>query len=168
MEQARAATPADLDRLAELSRSGSALLAAQRGGRVWSVREARDRAGEAAFAAALEDPDQRVVVGSVLDYVVGYGMARLERLRDESLLGLIDDLYVEPDFRGVSVGEAVMDDLLEWCRARGCIGVDSLALPGDRDTKNFFERYGMKARALLVHRSFASSDGETDLETDTT
>ena len=27
-----------------------------------------------------------------------------------------------------------------------------MALPGNRATKNFFERYGLTARALLVHR----------------
>lgn len=156
METVRPATVADLDRLAELSRTGTNELAAQRGGRIWSVREARDRAGSAAFADALDDPRQRVVVGCVGDYVAGYAMARTEELRDRSLLGLVDDLYVEPEFRGVSVGEVMMDDLLAWCQEQGCIGVDSLALPGDRDTKNFFERFGMKARALLVHRAFGS------------
>jgi hypothetical protein len=31
--------------------------------------------------------------------------------------------------------------------------MDSLALPGDRATKNFFESFGLKARAIVVHRS---------------
>ena len=43
--------------------------------------------------------------------------------------------------------------VLDWCRAAGCVGVDSLALPGNRHTKNFFETFGFKARALVVHRS---------------
>jgi hypothetical protein len=46
----------------------------------------------------------------------------------------------------------LMDQLVEWCRERGCIGVDSLALPGDRATKNFFESFGLVARAIIVHR----------------
>ena len=45
-----------------------------------------------------------------------------------------------------------MDDLVAWCRDRGCVGVDSLALPGDRATKNFFESFGLVARAIVVHR----------------
>jgi hypothetical protein len=52
----------------------------------------------------------------------------------------------------VGVGEAVMDHLVAWCRAQGCFGVDSLALPGDRQTKNFFESFGLVARAIVVHR----------------
>ena len=35
----------------------------------------------------------------------------------------------------------------------GAVGIDSLALPGDRETKNFFETFGLKARAIVVHRS---------------
>ena len=41
-----------------------------------------------------------------------------------------------------------------WARATGCIGIESMALPGDRDTKNFFEAAGLIARAIVVHRSF--------------
>ena len=37
--------------------------------------------------------------------------------------------------------------------AAGAIGVDALALPGDRATKNFFETFGLKARAIVVHLS---------------
>jgi len=37
--------------------------------------------------------------------------------------------------------------------ARGweCTDLDSYALPGDRDTKNFFESHAMKSRLLIVH-----------------
>jgi hypothetical protein len=31
--------------------------------------------------------------------------------------------------------------------------VDSLALPGDRHTKNFFEAFGLVARAIVVHKT---------------
>jgi hypothetical protein len=47
----------------------------------------------------------------------------------------------------------MMEDLVAWCTAQGCFGVDSLALPGDRHTKNFFESFGLVARAIVVHRS---------------
>jgi hypothetical protein len=45
-----------------------------------------------------------------------------------------------------------MAALVEWCEGEGCSGVDSLALPGDRATKNFFESFGLVARALIVHK----------------
>ena len=93
-----------------------------------------------------------MAVGTIDDVVVGYGLVRAERLGDGSLLGVIDDIYVDPGARSVGVGEALMDHLIDWCRAQGCFGVDSLALPGDRATKNFFESFGLVARAIVVHR----------------
>jgi GNAT superfamily N-acetyltransferase len=74
-------------------------------------------------------------------------------LADGGRLGTVTDLYTEPGCRELGIGEAMMESLVDWCRAAGCFGVDSLALPGDRHTKNFFEAFGLVARAIVVHRS---------------
>ncbi len=103
--------------------------------------------------ATLGADDELLLVGTIDDTVVGYGTARVEILRDGAALGVVDDVYVEPPARGVGVGEAVMTALVDWCSARGCIGVDSIVLPGDRASKNFFESFGLVARAIVVHRS---------------
>jgi hypothetical protein len=50
------------------------------------------------------------------------------------------------------VGEAMMDQIVAWCEKHGCVGVDAIALPGNRHTKNFFETFGLVARAIVVHR----------------
>jgi GNAT superfamily N-acetyltransferase len=152
LEGCRPASAADLDRLAELADEARTELAAGRGGAVWVRREARHQPVRLSLEAALDDPDQHVVAGTADGTVLGYGVARLERLRDGGLLGVVDDLYVEPPGREIGIGEVVMDALLEWCGDRGCFGVDSLALPGDRHTKNFFESFGLVARAIVVHR----------------
>ncbi|MEZ5178936.1 MAG: GNAT family N-acetyltransferase [Acidimicrobiales bacterium] len=86
-----------------------------------------------------------MVVGTIDDTVVGYGWARLESLHDDSLLLVITDLYTEPEARGVGVGEAMMVVLEAEARLAGAIGLDALALPGDRQTKNFFETFGLTA-----------------------
>jgi GNAT superfamily N-acetyltransferase len=93
-----------------------------------------------------------VVVGEYDDVVVGYAALHVERLPDGSDLAVIDDIYVEPDAREVGVGDVVMRAVLDWCRARHCRGVDAVALPGNRAIKNFFERFGLTARAIVVHR----------------
>jgi GNAT superfamily N-acetyltransferase len=165
VEETRAATVGDLPRLVELAEMALDELAGQRGGWVWSRREARARPVGRTLAAAIEDPDQHVVAGLVEGYVAGYGVARLEALRGGAAIGVVSDLYTEPLLRGVGVGEAMMEDLVAFCRRRGCVGVDSLALPGDRETKNFFESFGLKARALLVHATLEPAppgDGAVD------
>lgn len=120
---------------------------------MWELADARTVPYEARLEQELADPDVLVLAGTLDDAVVGYAVVHLEALADATTLGIIDDLYTEPDARSVGVGEEMMKALLAWCRARGCRGVDGRALPGDRHTKNFFEANGLVARAIVVHRS---------------
>jgi GNAT superfamily N-acetyltransferase len=151
-EGCRPATAADLPRLAELAEQAIAELRAGRGGEVWSRHAARRPPFEAQLARELEDDDHRVLVGTVDGTVMGYGVGAVERLPDGGLLGVVTDLYTELGARELGIGELTMHALVEWCTERGCFGVDSLALPGDRHTKNFFESFGLVARAIVVHR----------------
>jgi GNAT superfamily N-acetyltransferase len=157
-ETARPAVAGDVERLSELVRVGQAELTPTRGGEFWSRHEARDVDADAWLAAAIEAPDEIVVVGTIDDYPCGYGVARLAPLRGEVAMAEVTDLFVEPPFRDVGVGEAMMDLLVAWATDKGCIGIDSIALPGNRATKNFFETFGLTARAILVHRSLPASD----------
>ena len=152
MEAARPATTDDLGRLAELAAEAVAEQRDGRGGSVWSVREAREVPADATLAADVADPDRLVLAGTYDDVVVGYAAVRIETLRDRRLLGIVTDIYVEPEGRDVGVGEVLLGECVAWCRERGCAGIDSLALPGNRETKNFFERAGFTARALTVHK----------------
>lgn len=152
MEAARAATPEDLPRLAELCRLARAELGGQeRGGSVFVNHEVRPEPVEPSLAAAVDGPEQAVVVGTFHGVVGGYGTGRTELLDDGRQLGVIDELFVEEGLRGVGVGEAIMGALLEWFRAQRCSGIDAFALPGMRATKNFFEASGFTARLLVVH-----------------
>jgi GNAT superfamily N-acetyltransferase len=83
--------------------------------------------------------------------LVGWAYVRLHTLPDNRILGIIDELAVHPDGRQIGAGELLLEHVLAWCRTKECIGVDSYALPGARETKNFFETFGMKARLLTVH-----------------
>jgi GNAT superfamily N-acetyltransferase len=157
MESAREADAGDLAELVRLATRARADVLEQRGGALWALRESRPDSSEEAFHRALQASDRLVVVGLFDDVPVGYGVVREEVLRDGSRLGVVDDLYVEPDAREVGVGEAMMSLLVGWCDARGCSGLDALALPGDRASKNFFETHGLVARAIVVHRAFDAS-----------
>jgi GNAT superfamily N-acetyltransferase len=151
-ERCRPATTDDLDRLADLAEHAIDELTATKGGAVWARREARPRPLRESLLAAVTDPTQLVLAGELDGTTVGYAVARLETLRDGGLLTVLDDLYVEPDARSVGVGELMMDHVVSWAAANGSFGIDSLALPGNRATKNFFESFGLVARAIVVHR----------------
>jgi GNAT superfamily N-acetyltransferase len=150
---ARPATVEDLDVLGALADAVIAELEPMRGGAIWRRHVGRHQPTAGSLEAALADPDQLVLAGTIDGAVLGYGVVRVEPLRDGGRLGMIEDLFVDPEARGVGVGEAMMDLVLAWCSERGCVGVDALALPGHRDTKNFFESFGLVARAIVVHRS---------------
>lgn len=160
MEAARRATADDAQRVVELARQAIAELSAQRGGEVWRRRDARAEplAGEltTAITDSAADGSHLVVAGTIDAVVIGYGVVHRDELVDGGCLAVIDDLYVEPEARGVGVGEAMMDMVVSWAERCGCIGVDAVALPGNRETKNFFESFGLVARAIVVHRALAA------------
>ena len=152
-EGARPAVEADIDAVAYLAAQALAEMAPLRGGAVWSRLEARKEPLGPGLYEDLRADNALVVVGTIDGAVVGYSAVRLVGLHDGAVLGRVGDVYVTPEARGVGVGEAMMGLLLDWARRRGCIGVDSLALPGDRSTKNFFETHGLVARSITVHRA---------------
>ena len=152
-EASRPATDTDLPRLAELAEVAVAELRGGRGGEVWARQAARRAPFEPQLRAQLADPAHHVLVGTVDDLVMGYAVVRIDVLPDGGRLGVVTDLYTEAGARELGVGEVMMDALVAWCGEQGCFGVDSLALPGDRHTKNFFESFGLVARAIVVHRS---------------
>jgi GNAT superfamily N-acetyltransferase len=151
VEGVRPATEDDLARLAELARAAIAELTPMKGGVVWAAREARPEPVEESLKVSLADDHTRVVVGTIDDVPIGYAAVHVEVLNDGSRLGVIDDIFVEDGAREVGVGEAMMDDLVTWCTAQGCSGMDALALPGHRSAKNFFEESGFTARKLVMH-----------------
>jgi GNAT superfamily N-acetyltransferase len=153
MEGSRPASAEDLPRIAELAELARDELVPMKGGALWSAREAVAEPFEDAYGALLDREDALVVVGTVDETVVGFGAVTLERLRTGETLGIIGDLFVEPGARAVGVGEAMADDLVAFCAAHGCTGIDALSLPGHRTTKNFFEGSGFTARALVMHRA---------------
>lgn len=140
---ARAATPDDAAVVDALTAAAIAEQVDSRGGSVWSVREAQ------------RDPglEATTFVGTVDDAVVGFARVGVDELSDDRRLGIVTQIYVEPGAREVSVGEVLLDACIDWCRSRHCVGVDAHALPGNRETKNFFETAGLTARLIVVHKA---------------
>jgi GNAT superfamily N-acetyltransferase len=146
---ARPATSADLGRLGELVAMARAILRPGRGGAQhldidgfgWSLAE------------RLDANNTVVLVGTLDSVVIGFAVVSYREIAAGERVGRIEALFVEPEARELGVGEELLDALLVWCRGHRCRTVDAVALPGDRHTKNFFETFGLVARALIVSRS---------------
>jgi ribosomal protein S18 acetylase RimI-like enzyme len=151
LEAARPATVDDLDAILALATELRGELVPMRGGSMWSRTAAYPEPLDTTFRALIERDDACLLVGTIDDVVVGFGVCTVAVLRDGTRLGEITELFVTPEARSVSVGEGLLGALVEWCREQGCTAVDAFALPGHRAAKNFFETAGFTARALLMH-----------------
>ncbi len=87
------------------------------------------------------------VIGAV---VVGYLVAEL----GDDLILRIDQVWVTPEAREVGFGDGLLAAAIEAARGRGGIAVQGESLPGDRQTKNLYERAGIVARLITTFRWF--------------
>jgi ribosomal protein S18 acetylase RimI-like enzyme len=149
---AHRATETDLEELSRLWRRAVAELDGQRGG--WSLAGSLWRADLPGFLRqALTDPDRLLVLGRTDGAPVGLASLWADRSRREPL-GQLELIYVEPGTRQSGVASAMLSEAVACCEEWGLPGLDAPALPGNRAAKSFFERQGMQARMLIMHRPF--------------
>jgi len=139
----RAATDGDHDQLRELEREARAALVGQRGGDRWLVEHPLVGDDWAARCASAD-----VFVGYIDDVVIAYIVAEL----GSDAIVRIDQVWVTPEARELGFGDELLATAIESARERGAIAVEGQALPGDRHTKNLYERAGIVARLITTFR----------------
>jgi len=150
---ARPADRTDIDTIIELYQASRTAVADQRGGELDNILTLHSEAGQwpGRYTSLLEDSDSSLVVGEVDGLVMGYTLAKIIELDGNERLMRVGELFVVPDARGVGVGRALLQFVVDEAEHRGCRGIDARALPGDRSTKNFFEASGFAARSIVMH-----------------
>jgi GNAT superfamily N-acetyltransferase len=144
----RAATIDDLDDLAMLEAESRLALGEQRGGERW-LEEHRKRGPRwADVFDEHHEPPTTVFVGLIDDVVVGY----LVLERPEPRLAVVEQVYVAHGAREVGIGDELLTTAVDHARDTGASLVEGEALPGDRDTKNLFERARITARLITVSK----------------
>ena len=83
----------------------------------------------------------RFDVALVDDQIVGFCVVRV------GSRPLLDQIFVHPQARGLGIGAALLKDAVQ---RHGAQNLDALSLPGDRLTKNLYERAGLKARLIVA------------------
>jgi GNAT superfamily N-acetyltransferase len=123
-----------------LEAESRAFLAGQRGGARWlETHPERGSAWRDAIA------DAHVLVAHIGEVVVGYLVLTIV-----DAIARVDDVYVTPEARELGFGDAMLASATEGARSAGCSLIEGYALPGDRDTKNLYERAAIKARLITV------------------
>jgi ribosomal protein S18 acetylase RimI-like enzyme len=123
---------------------------------IWSVADGLAVPVERSFAEHLADRDTNLYVGEIDGVPVGFLMARDEALlphADGRTVAAVRLIFTLPGARGVGVGEAMISLFLEDAIRRGIAEFDAHVSPGHRESKNFFESNGFKARSIVMHRS---------------
>jgi GNAT superfamily N-acetyltransferase len=141
----RAATDGDHEQLRALELEARAALVEQRGGERWLEEHPLIGDGWVSRCASAD-----VFVGSIDDVVIGYLVAEL----GTDLIVRIDQVWVTPEARELGFGDELLASAIESARARGAVAVEGQALPGDRHTKNLYERAGIVARLITTFRRF--------------
>ncbi len=93
----------------------------------------------------IADRSRWVGVADLDGFVVGY--LELDVLDS---IATVRQVYVEPEARELGFGDGLLDAARHEAVERGCAALEGVALPGDRDTKNLYERAGITARKIIV------------------
>ncbi len=104
------------------------------------------------WPALLDDQSTVVFVGTLNDAVVSYMVMRLTPSKDR---GIITHAFVEAEARELGLGDTLVEFAIARVREAGLAGIEAIALPGDRETKNLYERAGLTARKLTVYKLLA-------------
>ena len=149
---ARRATAEDLPELVRLYRILAAEMREYHS--MWELADGLPEPVEGALAAALDDENTAVYLGTIDGLAFGFILGRSEPLLPQAggeRIGSIRFVFTEADAREVGVGEAMRETLLQDLRDRGLRRFDAHVLPGHRLVKNFFESGGFSARTIVMH-----------------
>jgi GNAT superfamily N-acetyltransferase len=117
---------------------------------MWSLTDARQEPVEPRIEKEINEPETLTVVGEYDGVGVGYAVAVLRSANDTRTFVQVIDLFTMMQARHVGVGEAMMNLCIQWAKEHSAFAIDAAVLPGTRDAKNFFEDFGLTARALTV------------------
>lgn len=148
-EFVRRAETEDTGALAELEATGRAAITTSRGGAAWLATH--PCLGAAGWQVRLADRGWVTMVAGLDGVVLGAATMRLP-LGHPRAAAEISYIYVHPEARELGLGSSLLTELIAVARAAGATEIDATALPGDRETKNMFERAGLVARLLVVNR----------------
>lgn len=139
----RTAVESDVGELHAIELAARAPLADQRGGRRWlqTHPEIGDR-----WREVIASTESVVLIADLDTVVVGFLLLMFEA--DQT--ARIETVYVVPDARECGFGDALLEKALDAARKYGSARLEGEALPGDRATKNLYERAGITARLITL------------------
>jgi ribosomal protein S18 acetylase RimI-like enzyme len=113
------------------------------------------------YEELLAKPDTLLLIASVDDTVIGYGLAHVMPVDDSWIadtwvtgnrIGEIESLSVLPQYRGSGLGSELIDRLEQHLHDMGLTDLILGALPGNTDAIRLYERRGYQPTWLYLSR----------------
>ena len=146
----RPARGADVDELQRLEDEARAGLDGARGGARWleehppiGSRWAEVVAERSVFVAEIGEVEGLDQPPAVVGYLL---------LDVDGDVAHIEQVFVTPGARELGFGDALVQAATDEARSAGATYLEGEALPGDRESKNLFERARITARLITVSR----------------
>ncbi len=139
VRRARLGELSETEQLVALEAEARAALVDQRGGNRWLAENPIIRWSGTA---------SNVWVAHIDDVVVGFIVAEF----GDDRIARVLHIWVTPEAREIGFGDALLGAVIDDARAAGATGIEGAALPGDRHTKNLYERAGIVARLITTYK----------------
>lgn len=131
----------DLELVAHLEQMARSAVVGHRGGDALLAEQPEI----ADWQPLLDDDRHPVWVAEIDGTAVGY----LEASRRGDVLE-VRQVFVHEEARELGFGDDLLAAALDHARVTGCSTLEGSALPGDRLTKNLYERAGITARKIIL------------------
>ncbi len=150
-ETARLADLGDEQYFADLFTAARIETSSSKGFELWNQLESVGNTPGITFKEFTASTQKAIVIGEYDNYPLGYMLIELLTI-DDKFATNIHEVFVDADAREVGIGEVIMDFAIDWSRANGSALIMGRTFPGDRATKNFFERFRITARLIEVSK----------------
>ena len=150
-ETARLADLNDEQYFTDLFTAARMEISSYKGFELWNQLESVGNLPEVAFKEFIGDSQKAIVIGENDNCPLGYMLIELVSI-DDKFATNIHEVFVDANAREVGIGEAIMDFTIDWSRTNGAAHIMGRAFPGNRATKNYFERFRITARLIQVFK----------------
>jgi len=140
----------DVEILLELDEQYRLALVDQRGGIAWLAEHAPLQ------TFAVQDIVETCFVGDIDGAVIGFLRGVVISIAGRGMVYTVDRVFVVEQARQLGFGDALLAAAMKVAMATECVAIEANALPGDRETKNLYERAGITARNIIVSRPLGS------------